>query len=62
MKNEPQQLCSNCGRKGVLITLTTGQMNFSSNIFKVKKVDPNAKINFCSIACLHEWIDKIVQE
>jgi hypothetical protein len=37
-------------------------MNFISSSFKIKKIEQNTKMDFCSSACLHEWIDKMVQE
>ena len=61
-EQQPESVCSHCGRKGVILSLSPGQMSFTGGSFKIKKIDPNVKIDFCSTACLHEWIDKIIQE
>jgi hypothetical protein len=62
-KNLNQNTCHHCGRKKVEISIHASQLVITSNAnFKTKKVDPNLKLDFCSTACVHEWMDTIIQE
>jgi hypothetical protein len=60
-KDKKQKTCSHCGRPIVNFTMTATNLAFTGNL-KIKKLDPNVKLDFCSTACLHEWLDKVISE
>lgn len=61
MKDKKVKACSHCGRTNVRFSMTATNLSFIGEI-KIKKVDPNLKMDFCSTACLHEWLDKVISE
>lgn len=60
-KDKKSKTCSHCGRPVVHFSMTATNLSFIGDI-KIKKVDPNLKMDFCSTACLHEWLEKVISE
>lgn len=63
-----KQPCAVCGRESELVirdlkltveVLPTTQKN---KFRRVKNPPQESTVHFCSTACLHEWVDAIVEE
>lgn len=52
--------CDHCGREVVQFTITSEDFAVESTGDKqhFKKFDFSQGVKFCSVACLHEWIDE----
>lgn len=61
IKQKLTKSCGHCGRPVVKFTMTATNLSFIGDV-KIKKVDPNLKMDFCSTACLHEWLEKVILE
>lgn len=59
--------CVQCGRKSAPISVTVNgqplngnQLAFRSSEHRIKKVDIDVPLVFCTSACLHEWVEKFI--
>ncbi len=60
-KDHKIKTCCHCGREIVKFSMSATNLSFIGDL-KIKKVDANLKLDFCSTACLHEWLDKVISE